>query len=132
MVAKDIGKGTAELLSNQIYDKDLRGAGRGQDQIKHFLENVGDDTKTVKSDISTSKDARRAWDALQKTAPEAISKKEFKDGQTQYTVDMEKWRGKHSSPRHQPTKAAPVENHSTKMKRLGSIPASSKLKPLES
>ena len=91
-VAKDIGNGTVEVVSNQIYDKNLRGEGRGTEQMKHLLRNVGDETKTVKSDISTSDPARGSWDKLEKQFPEAVHKTEYKDGQTQYTVDMKKYR----------------------------------------
>ena len=91
-VAKDIGNGTVEVVSNQIYDKNLRGEGRGTEQMKHLLRNVGDETKTVKSDISTSDPARKSWDKLEKQFPEAVHKTEYKDGQTQYTVDMKKYR----------------------------------------
>jgi hypothetical protein len=93
LLAKDSAPNTVEVVSNQVYDKDLRGKGRGVDQIQHLLEKVGDDIKSVKSDISTSKDARAAWDKLEKFAPEAVTKETFKDGQVQYSVDMEKWRG---------------------------------------
>jgi Protein of unknown function (DUF3293) len=93
LVAKDNAPGTVEVMSNQIYDKSLRGKGRGQDQITHLLDKVGDDIHTVKSDISTSTDARNAWDKLVKQDPEAVTKKTFKDGQVQYSVDMAKWRG---------------------------------------
>ena len=96
LLAKDIAPNTVEVVSNQVYDKDLRGKGRGVDQIQHLLEKVGDDIKSVKSDISTSKDARAAWDKLEKFAPEAVTKETFKDGQVQYSVDMDKWRGEHS------------------------------------
>lgn len=93
LVAKDNAPGTVEVMSNQIYDKSLRGKGRGQDQITHLLDKIGDDIHTVKSDISTSTDARNAWDKLVKQDPEAVTKKTFKDGQVQYSVDMAKWRG---------------------------------------
>jgi hypothetical protein len=45
----------------------------------------------VHSDISTSDQARGAWDKLEKAYPESVTKKTYKDGQTRYTVDMEKY-----------------------------------------
>ena len=43
LLAKDIAPNTVEVVSNQVYDEDLRGKGRGVDQIQHLLEKVGDD-----------------------------------------------------------------------------------------
>ena len=91
LVGKDIGNGTIEVTSNQIYGKNLQGVGRGTDQINHFLQNMGPETKIVKSDISTSVGARGAWDNVMKSNPGAVTKQVFKDGQVQYTVDMSKF-----------------------------------------
>jgi hypothetical protein len=91
LVAQDTKSGVATVRSNQIYDKELQGKGRGVDQITHFLNNVGKDIHTVHSDISTSDQARGAWDKLEKAYPESVTKKTYKDGQTRYTVDMEKY-----------------------------------------
>ena len=91
LVGKDIGNGTIEVTSNQIYGKNLQGVGRGTDQINHFLQNMGPETKIVKSDISTSDGARGAWDNVMKSNPGAVTKQVFKDGQVQYTVDMSKF-----------------------------------------
>ena len=91
LAAKDIGNNTIEVTSNQIYDKNLRGAGRGSDQILHLLNNAGPSTRFVKSDISTTKDAQGAWSVVMKKYPEAVSKEVYKDGQVQFTVDMSKF-----------------------------------------
>ena len=91
LVGKDIGNGTIEVTSNQIYGKNLQRVGRGKDQINHFLQNMGPETKIVKSDISTSVDTRGAWDNVMKSNPGAVTKQVFKDGQVQYTVDMSKF-----------------------------------------
>ena len=91
LAAKDIGNNTIEVTSNQIYDKDLRGAGRGSDQLQHMLNNVGPSTRFVKSDISTTNDARGAWGVLMEEYPKAVSKEVYKDGQVQFTVDMSKF-----------------------------------------
>jgi hypothetical protein len=91
LVAQDTKSGVATVRSNQIYDEDLQGKGRGTDQITHFLNNVGKDIHTVHSDISTSKPARGAWDKLEKAYPDSVTKKTYKDQQTRYTVDMEKY-----------------------------------------
>ena len=93
LVAKDNAPGTVEVTSNQIHDKGQQGQGRGSKQITHLLDNVKDETHTVKSDISTTDQARGAWEKIMKSDPEAVTKKVYADGQTQYTVDMAKWRG---------------------------------------
>jgi hypothetical protein len=98
LVAKDIAPGTIEVTSNQVYGKDLQGAGRGVDQVQHLLDNVDEDTHTVKSDISTTKEARGAWDKVMNANPDAVTKKVYKDGQTQYTVDMDKYRESSTGP----------------------------------
>ena len=91
LVAQDTKSGVATVRSNQIYDEDLQGKGRGTDQITHFLNNVGKDIHTVHSDISTSKPARGAWDKLEKAYPDSVTKKTYKDGQIRYTVDMDRY-----------------------------------------
>lgn len=92
LVAKDNAPNEVEVMSNQIYDKTLQGKGRGADQIKHLLYKLPDTTNVAKSDISTTEAARGAWDKVQQHAPEAVTKTTYKDGQVQYTVDMDKWR----------------------------------------
>ena len=92
LVAQDTAPKEVTVRSNQIYDKNLRGQGRGVDQLDHLLSSVSHDTEVVKSDISTSDDARGAWEKLVKENPDAVTKQVYKDGQTQYSVDMNKWR----------------------------------------
>jgi hypothetical protein len=92
LVAKDIAPGTVEVTSNQVYGKELQGTGRGVDQVQHLLDNVDEGTHTVNSDISTTPQARGAWDKVMNANPDAVTKKVYKDGQTQYTVDMDKYR----------------------------------------
>jgi hypothetical protein len=92
LVAKDNAPGTVEVTSNQIYDAKLQGKGRGTKQINHLLDNLSEDVHTVKSDISTTKQARGAWEKVMKDNPDAVTKRSYKDGQTQYTVDMDKYR----------------------------------------
>lgn len=89
LAAQDTKPGEITIRSNQIYDPANQGQGRGSAQLKHLLDNVGSDTQTVKSDISTSDQARGAWEKLAKDNPRAISKKTYPDGQVQYSVDME-------------------------------------------
>ena len=92
LVAQDTAPKEVTVRSNQIYDKNLRGQGRGVDQLDHLLSSVSHDTEVVKSDISTSEDARGAWEKLVKENPDAVTKQVYKGGQTQYSVDMNKWR----------------------------------------
>jgi hypothetical protein len=91
--AQDTAAGEVTVRSDQVYDKNLRGSGRGYDQMKHLLDRLSEskDVHTVHSDISNSTPERAVWEKLMKDSPEAITKKEFKDGQTQYTVDTEKY-----------------------------------------
>jgi hypothetical protein len=90
--AQDTADGEVTVRSDQVYDKNLRGAGRGYDQMKHLLDSVSEDTHTVRSDISNSNAEKGVWSKLAADYPEAITKKDFKDGQVQYTVDMDKYR----------------------------------------
>jgi hypothetical protein len=92
LVAHDTRPGEVTISTNQIDDPANRGQGRGGDQIKHLLDSVSPETKILKSDISTTEDARGAWEKLSASYPDAVSKKVYKDGQTQYSVDMEKYR----------------------------------------
>ena len=92
LAAQDTAPKEVTVRSNQIYDKENRGAGRGPDQLRHLLSSVSDDTNRVKSDISTSGAARGAWEKLVKENPDAVTKKEYPGGQVQYSVDMDKWR----------------------------------------
>ena len=91
LVAQDTKSGVATVRSNQIYDEDMQGKGRGTDQITHFLNNIPKDIHTVYSDISTSKPARGAWDKLEKAFPDSVTKKTYKDQQTRYTVDIDRY-----------------------------------------
>lgn len=90
--AQDTAAGEVTVRSDQVYDKNLRGSGRGYDQMKHLLDSVDENTHTVHSDISNSSAEKGVWSKLATDFPEAITKKGFKDGQTQYTVDMDKYR----------------------------------------
>ena len=90
--AQDTADGEVTVRSDQVYDKNLRGSGRGYDQMKHLLDSVDENTHTVRSDISNSNAEKGVWSKLAADYPEAISKKTFKDGQVQYSVDMDKYR----------------------------------------
>jgi hypothetical protein len=92
LAAQDTAPKQVTVRSNQIYDPKLQGAGRGSEQLSHLLSSVPEDTEKVKSDISTTVAARGAWEKLLKQSPEAVTKKVYKGGQVQYTVDMDKWR----------------------------------------
>lgn len=89
--AQDTAAGEVTVRSDQVYDQSLRGSGRGYDQMKHLLDRVSEnkDVHTIHSDISNSTPERGVWEKLMKDYPDAITKEEFKDGQTQYTVDTE-------------------------------------------
>jgi hypothetical protein len=83
------------VRSNQVYDAAERGKGHGKGQVMSLLQNVPDDVKAVKSDISTTKDAQRVWESLERQYPEAITKKVVGKGDSAksvWTVDMNKFR----------------------------------------
>lgn len=83
------------VRSNQIYDAAERGQGHGKAQILSLLGNVPEDVKAVKSDISTTKDAQRVWESLERQYPEAVTKKVVGKGDSAksvWTVDMDKFR----------------------------------------
>jgi hypothetical protein len=90
--AQDTAKGEVTVRSDQVYNKSLRGSGRGYDQMKHLLDSVNENTYIVRSDISNTAPEQGVWVKLEKDYPEAVTKKTFKDGQVQYTVDMDKYR----------------------------------------
>jgi L-amino acid N-acyltransferase YncA len=77
--------------SNQVYDKADRGKGYGKAQIqKLFDETHKNGVETVKSDISTTKDAQRVWNSLERANPEAITHKTYADGRKQWSADLTK------------------------------------------
>lgn len=89
------------VRSNQVYDAADRGKGHGKGQIMSLLNGVSDDVKSVKSDISTTGDAKRVWESLERQYPEAITKKVVGKGdsaKTVWTVDMDKFRGTKPTP----------------------------------
>ena len=92
MVAHDTKPGEVTVSTNQINDPALQGKGRGTDAMRSFLDNSSSHITTVKSDISTTTPARGLWRNLMEERPDAVTEKVYKDGQTQYTVNMNKWR----------------------------------------
>ena len=77
--------------SNQVYDKADRGKGYGKAQVqKLFDETHKNGVETVKSDISTTKDAQRVWNSLERANPEAITHKTYADGRKQWSADLTK------------------------------------------
>jgi hypothetical protein len=55
-----------------------------------FDETHKNGVETVKSDISTTKDAQRVWNSLERANPEAITHKTYADGRKQWSADLTK------------------------------------------
>jgi hypothetical protein len=100
LTAQDTGNvknGEVTVRSNQVYNKADRGKGLGQSHILKLIDNVGPEVKTIKSDISTTVDAQRAWKSLEQKYPDAITSKTVGKGEsakTVWSVDADAMRAK--------------------------------------
>lgn len=115
LVAQDTGnvkRGQVTVRSNQIYDAANRGKGYGKAQIEKLINSVGEDVKAVKSDISTTPDAQRAWASLEKKYPEAISKT-MKGDKPVWTVDMDTMREQQAEAAKGADRYKPVQEGAT-------------------
>jgi hypothetical protein len=114
---------TVTVRSNQIYDKANRGRGYGKAQIQTLAEEAKNSgQKFVKSDISTTTDAQRVWEKLQKEHPDAITRKDFKpetaEGapesdvtKSQWTIDLDKYTPPEATPLKPPSQSIRNASH---------------------